>query len=294
MGACEALGSPGLSECLPPVVTPPPVPCGGLLVGIHLGMRNANFPLFLDTLHKMYLRGRPCPLVLLLDPDNIAASQIRAVSPSTLIVSRVYPGGGSNLTMTAAQYFGQYVDGDVERRQIYYHQINNENNDASPQAIQWWIEQAKWTMAHGNYRIVIPTWPTGNPDYNVYSQPHIWELFRFCAQYGFPIALHEYYRNDQDWELFRFADHCYPLLPPDVKAHMPLIMHTEWGQQGLRDMPRTGLVSLLRTYQARLAALPFRAITATWTWGDTGDNPPPAENLTGDNYVTMGDVFLEI
>ena len=76
---------------------------------MHVSMRNYNPDELIATLKQMAARGKPCPVITLLGPDEIAASKIRAASLPTVIISRVvYPGDGG-LGLTAAEYLDRYV-----------------------------------------------------------------------------------------------------------------------------------------------------------------------------------------
>lgn len=265
---------------------------GSLKVGIHLSMRNQP-PNVLQVLSQMSNAGRPCPCLLLLGPDEMLVGQIKQASPNTVIILRVYPGGGSGHTMSGEEYFRTYIDGDPNRKMVKYHQLDNEDTDFSQAALQARLQRMAWIEQHG-YREATPTPPTGTPDLGVWSQPYMWNFLRYVRDHGHIFTTHEYFRNDGDWELFRFIRHALPLLPPDLQSNMPKMVFTEWGKQGARDIDRATWLAFLKTGQAVLQPYPWIIGACAWAIGDTGDNPPPAENWTGDNWGNKLDLLTQM
>lgn len=264
-----------------------------LKIGIHLSMRNQP-PTVLSTLSQMSAAGRPCPAILLLGPDEMPVSQIQATSPNTTIVLRVWPGGGSGHTLSGEEYFRNNVDGSPERKRVRYHQIDNEDTDFSPGALTARIQRMAWVEGHG-YREATPTPPTGIPDLGYWSQPYVWDFLRYVRDHGHIFATHEYFRNDGDWELFRFVRHALPLLPADLQANMPKMIYTEWGMQGGRDIDRATWLAFLKTGQAVLQVYPWIIGACSWAIGDTGAMPPgTSEDWTMDNWGNKLDLLTQI
>lgn len=254
-----------------------------LKVGIHLSMFNYTESQLLGLLHKLTQQGRPCPLITLLGPDEIPASMIRNVSPATTIILRIWRSNDGNLDMSAAEYFGRYVDPFPERAAIKYHQINNEVNRFDKECISWWMANMAWTQNHGNYRLAVPTWATGNPgadDFAIWQRSDVLDMLRYIRDHGHILALHEYYRGDQDWELGRFVHHVLPTLPSDLQNNMPKVAFTEWGQQNGANIGADDWLTFLKAGQADMAKYPWIIGGATWAVGDTGN-----VEWIGDNWA---------
>ena len=265
-----------------------------LKIGLHLSMYNYDSGELISTLKAMTKTGRFCPGILLLGPSELAAEALRNASPNTLIVSRVYYDGDQGRELTAGDYFRRFVFGDPNRASIRYHQINNENNDLSPAAIKWWLEQMAWANLNG-YRLVVPTLPTGNPaDLNEWKRADVLDFLRAIRDGGHLLAFHEYYRDDGDWELFRFLDHVFPMLPADLQRNMPRTVITEFGIQGGRDYPPESWLSMLKTWQARLAGVPWIISVMAWAIGDTGGSTNPGQNWQRDNWANKLSVYRQV
>lgn len=240
----------------------------------------------LDTMRRA---GRPCPVITLLGPDEIAPSRIRAVSPETTIILRVWRPGDDSLDLSARQYFERYIDPYPERASVRYHQISNEVVRFDPGAITFWIANMSWTQNHGPYRLAVPTWPTGTPDLSLWQRADILDMLRFIRNNGHILALHEYYRGDLDWELGRFLHHVLPTLPEDLRNNMPRVAFTEWGQQGGATIGREAWKTFLSSGQRELSKYPFVIGGATWAVGDTGN-----VEWLGDNWASKMDVLAEL
>ncbi len=259
---------------------------------MHVSMRNYNPDELIATLKQMAARGKPCPVITLLGPDEIAASKIRAASLPTVIISRVvYPGDGG-LGLTAAEYLDRYVTPDAERKQIKYQQINNESNDSSESAINWWYQQMATAEGRG-YRLAVPTWPTGNPpDLKVWRQTYIHDFLRYVRDHGHLFACHEYYRGDLRWNLGRFITYAYPQLPDDLRIAMPKVVFTEFGEQGGRDWSVADTLTRFREWQKLLEPYGWIIGGSVWAVGDTGAGA--AEDWTGDNLAKNLAVWAQI
>lgn len=259
---------------------------------MHVSMRNYNHDDLIATLAAMHRAGRPCPAITLLGPDEIQASKIRAASPGTIIISRVvYPGDGG-LGLTAAQYLDTYVAPDAERKQIKYHQINNEANDFSEDAINWWYQQMATAEGRG-YRLAVPTWSTGNPpDLKVWKQPYIHAFLRYVRDHGHLLTLHEYYRGDLRWNLGRFITYAYPWLADDVRVNMPRVVFTEFGEQGGRDWSTDDTLTRFREWQKLMEPYGWIVGASVWAVGDTGAGA--AEDWTGDNLAAKLPLWTQV
>lgn len=266
------------TEHISPKIDPPQV-AEALKVGIHLSMFNYNQSQLLGLLHKLVQQGRPCPLITLLGPDEIPASLIRNTSPATTIILRVWRSGDGSLDMSAAEYFGRYVDPYPERAAIKYHQPNNEVIRYDPGAITWWMANAAWTQNHGDYRLVGPGWATGY-DLDVWKRQDTQDMMRYFRDHGHIISVHEYYRGDLDWELGRFVHHVLPLLPSDLQNNMPKVAFTEWGQQNGANISDADWLTFLKAGQVDMAKYPWIIGGATWAIGDTGNT-----EWIGDNWA---------
>lgn len=247
----------------------------------------------MSILSQMSSAGRPCPCLLLLGPDEMLVGQLKQVSPNTMIVLRVYPGGGSGHTMSGQEYFATYVDGNPNRQLVKYHQLDNEDTDFSQGALQMRMQRMAWIEAHG-YREAAPTPATGNPDLSQWSQPYVWNFLRYVRDHGHIFTCHEYEIGQGDWSLYRFLHRAYPQLPDDLKSNMPRMVFTEFGVQKMRDMPRDVWLSTVKEYQRELVKYPFVVGACLWSCGDTGNIASPGEDWTMDNYGNKIDLLLQI
>lgn len=260
-----------------------------LQVGAHLSMFNYSQTDFLNLLRQMRATGYPMPCLTVLGPAEIIISDVIAASPETELISRVYYDGDGGFGLPVDQYFRQYVDGDIGRRRIRFHQWRNENTDISPTAIARWKQELGWVELHG-FRGAAPTWPTGTPEIAEFQRPDFLDLMRYVRDHGHRFAIHEYFRNDGDWELMRFLHHVYPTLPSDLRNNMPQIRITEWGVQGGRDIPADAWMNNLKDWQTLLMPYPFVKVS-TWAIGDTGGG---TVNWQGDNYANKMWLMLQL
>lgn len=248
-------------------------------------MRDYDQSALLALLKQMKVNKRPCPLILLLGPDEIAISQIKAVSPETTVILRVYPGAD------VPQYFDVM---NSERIKADAHQTENESTDWSPQGMTKRRNAMIWSQAHG-FKLATPTPSTGYPDISNWSQPYVWDFLRFVRDNGHYLAIHEYDIAGQgDWTLYRFLHHVLPLLPADLQGNMPRVVFTEFGIQKARDMGRDQWLAYMKSWQAELSKYPFVVGAALWAVGDTGGSANPGEDWQADNWENKIDLLSQV
>jgi hypothetical protein len=248
-------------------------------------MRNNDYEAIYKLLGDLVAQGTPCPLLTIVGPDEMDLRRVHAISPETLIVLRVWPGGGSGY-LSIEDYYNQNIRGNPNRDLPYViHQFNNEIADFTPGRIQWWKDQILLAVKLG-LKIAVLTAPTGNPsNLNDWKRQDIVDLLRLIRQYGMYLALHEYYMSDGDWDLDRFFYHVMPLLPQDLQDNPPFVIFTEYGVAGAGVITEAALIADMTAWQRTLYKFrKFVKGAALWTVGDTGNVPPP-ENWTADNFI---------
>lgn len=240
-------------------------------------------------MRNLHNAGRPFGLVTNVGPDEMSCAKLLEASPTTKIVLRIWPGGGSGMDLSVRDYWAQNIAGRPDRKLATFHQHNNEMNDWSPSAVAWWRFQLILADNMG-FKLALPTPPTGTPDIGVYQRNDVLDLMRAVRDGGHLWACHEYFRQDGTWELGRFVMHVYPTLPPDLRNNMPMVGFTEWGEQGARDWSADTFRTKIRQWRL-LLDYPWILGAATWTYGDSGSVTNPGENWQGDNYAGMLDVL---
>lgn len=257
-----------------------------LRVGFHLSQFRYNKPRLLAMMGRLHAKHTPMPFMLILGDTEPLVQDFIDVSPDTLYAMRIYRENNDSL-MPAPQYFGTYVDHNPNRTKIRYHVISILNTQFDPATMQWWIDQMDWTEAHG-YRLVVPCWATGNPgDLGVWKRSDVWRFIRHIRDRGHLFGLQEYDMGDGDWNLWRFHDHVYPLLPLDIQTNMPLMVMEEFGRSYCGQMSKEALVSVWRTDNARALSLPYKVYLAEWCCGDSGGYMP-------DNYGENMEALEEV
>lgn len=232
------------------------------------------------------MNGRPCPLILLLGPDEITISRIKAASPETAVIMRVYPGDA------IVPYFKNNMNG--ERRKADAHQYDNESTDWTAQGIQRRRDAIKWADAN-DWTLALPTPPTGYPNVSEWSRPDVWDMLREIRNSKHYLALHEYDIAGQgDWTLYRFLHHALPLLPDDLRANMPRVVFTEFGIQKARDMSAETWLAYMKSWQAELTKYPFVIGAALWAVGSTGASANPGENWEADSWANKLDLLAQV
>lgn len=257
-------------------------------------MRNRDETALLNTMAALHHAGRPFGLMTNVGPDEISCAKLLAASPTTKIVLRIWPGGGSGIDLGVRDYWLQNVAGYADRKLATYHQPNNELNDWSPSTIAWWRFQLIMADNMG-FKLALPTPPTGTPDIGVYQRNDVLDLMRTVRDGDHLWTAHEYEIDGQgDWTLYRFLHHVYPTLPPDLRNNMPQVGFSEFGIQKMRDMPNDLWLSKVRGYQAELSKYDFVVGAALWSFGDSGQVTNPGENWEMDNFSNHLAQFMEV
>lgn len=260
-------------------------------LGIHLLMRNVNYNDVLALLAARHRNGNPIPFITVVGPEELSIRAIKGASPLTRVALRVWRQTDGSLAMTPAAYFAQYIEPVPDRLFADYHLVNNEVNDFSPDTISWWRMALIWAEKYG-YKLACPTWATGNPgDLFVWQRADILDLLRAIRNGGHLLSLHEYFRSDGTWELGRFVSHVYPTLPADLKADMPNVAFTEFGEQGARDWSPDLLWARMQAWRGVLD-YPWIIGASMWTCGDTGSGV--SESWEGDNYANKLSVLQNV
>lgn len=248
-------------------------------IGLHVSQFVYDPNALLAMLSRMYSAGNPISVCKILGPsEQITPAQVKAISPPTTVVYRLYRDSDGGYDLPASELFRR-IDGNQALWPTDFFQIRNEWNDVSPGAIQLRLQDMQWCEANsGNYRkrLVDPGCSTGNPDLlppdpnSPWMQPHFQNFMRYVRDHGHRFSLDEYYRNDGDYELFRFLHHVYPYLPADLIANMPRMIFTEFSQDDIAYLSYNGLLSLFNTWNTELLKYSFVDGACVFAMGDSG------------------------
>lgn len=264
-------------------------PTPGSKIGVHLSQFNYDPTAFLAMLGRMYKAGKPMCLVKILGPgEQITPAQVKAVSPSTTVIYRYVRLSDGGYDMPASEIFRQFIDPYKALWSADYFQIRCEWNAWDKATIQQRTDELRWAEVNsGNYRkrLLDPGWATGNPGgdpMDTYGQQYIQDYMRYIRDHGHIFSLDEYYRNDYDFELFRFLHRVYPNLPADLRNNMPPVIFAEFSVDGIAYFSYDALLSQFKIWNAELVKYPFVKGAAIFALGDTGGSDWVAYNTAND------------
>lgn len=258
------------------------------MLGMHL-MPNLDQARTLNFLADAYRNGTPVPCVLLgIVPSmsNVSAQDIKAVSPSTVIIARYYTGRNYSRDWASATeqdgyaYFNSmkhHISDDVKKYASYVIPMNvNEPGDAFGSEAghnRWWHGMLTAANEFG-VNLAMFTWATGNPkDIEYWKRTDTHDLLRRAKREGHCVAIHEYgYRGDftDVWHPQRH-DLIYERLPDDLQDIT--IYVTETGESFETNKPEPTTPEHFLAYvwaQHRSFAKRKNLKGMIWSWGDSG------------------------
>lgn len=224
----------------------------------------------------MAAAGRPlCAVKILGDSEQITVQQIKQLSPQTFVVYRHYRDSDGGPDVSAQEFFRKFIDPYPPRHGADAYQLYGEWDDASQNAIKFREDQILWCESHsGDYlkRVLDPVWSTGWPGGDpmaTYSQVHILAHLRFLRDHNQYFGLDEYYRDDLNFELWRYFDRVYPFLPDDLKRYHPRMLFGELGQDNIARLSRAELLALFRQWNSKLIQYSFVIAGFVYCLGDS-------------------------
>lgn len=247
-------------------------------------------------LRDMHAAGFPLPGVKILgDSEPISVQEIKEASPETFVAFRYYRPDDGGPSMTAAEWFPRFIDPFPGRHGADAYQITCEWDQWDEASIAWRIDQMRWCEAHSSdypKHLLEPGWSTGTPPgdpMDTYGRGYIQDFMGFVRDHGHYFSLDEYFRNDGDFELFRFLHRVWPYLPPSLRDNMPPVVFAEFSQDGIAYLSYDGLNSLLRTWGTELRKYPFVKTALIYLLGLTGNLDWAAYNIAP-NMRVLADV----
>lgn len=277
-------------------------------MGWHVSMR-VDHNLVLGALARLAAKGTPIPFLLSLFPDGIPVSQYRAASPLTRLAVRVWEEIDGSLHETVAQWKARVHDVNPAIWYADWYQINNEANTWTVAALQWWLDQMHWCIAH-DFPILIFNWAVGNPGGDqlaIWNHPLMLQILRLIRdtrrENGMPLFLLNLHQYDLgpiatcDWlgkdDIQRWKKTVEPLLPPDLRPNVIPLCHSEDGQQAGRDLTFDQLFMKVNNSQVYSAPQTNLFGRGSWAIGNTGSQPGP-NNFEGDDESNKLAVWDEV
>lgn len=275
---------------------------------MHVSNRNVRWDDVLNTLAQMYRMDTPCPCVLSLGMDEIPISEYRKASPPTRLFQRVWGEWEKTLDWPVQTWRDRFITNYASRQGADWNTTNNEVNRWDPAALQWWFDQMAWCIAN-QFPITIFNWGVGNPPGDqlaVWNDPMMLKILRLIRDTYRPdgrplfvLNLHQYDLGDPiacDWtgkdDIQRWKKTILPLLPADLQARPPWLVHTEKGQSWGTRLSQDQLLAKMRNDEAISATEPYLLGNCYWAVGDTGKGA--SEDYTGDNLAPKLGAWLRM